>query len=155
MLCVTPQLPERTADKIKKLFNKYRELILYVFFGALTTGINWGSYMIMVQLMGGPGNAAGLTAAVLVAQVLSILFAYATNRKWVFKSKAMGAKGIGLEMCRFFGCRGASLILDIGLMYVGVSLLGINDGLMKLASNVVIIFVNYALSKLLVFRQKD
>ena len=90
-----------------------------------------------------------------IAQVLSILFAYVTNRVCVFDSKAHGAKPVLWEMAKFFGCRGASFILDLLCMWVGVGLLHINDKGMKLLSNIIVIIVNYALSKVFVFRQKD
>lgn len=133
---------------MKALFQKHRELILYVFFGGLTTLVNWGSYWLLADVLGLPYLVS--TAA---AQILSILFAYVTNRIWVFESKVTGLGGIALEMGKFFGARAASFFLDLGLMYVGVDLLGINDKWMKLASNVIIIIVNFFLSKLFVFHK--
>lgn len=70
--------------------------------------------------------------ATVVSQILSILFAYFTNRKWVFESKVKGAKPIALEMTKFFGCRGASIVLDIIVMFVGVSILHINDAVVTI-----------------------
>ena len=135
--------------KVKELLLKYRELILYVFFGGLTTLVNWGGYWLLADVFGVP-----YLWATAIAQILSILFAYVTNRIWVFQSEARGAKGIALEMLRFFGARGASFVLDILLMYVGVDLLGVDDKWMKLLSNIVIVLVNYGLSKLFVFRRR-
>lgn len=133
---------------MKSLFLKYKELILYVFFGGLTTLVNWGSYGLLADVVHVPYLWA--TAA---AQILSILFAYVTNRIWVFESKVRGARGVLLEVAKFFGCRGASFFLDLGCMYVGVDLLHIDDMLMKLLSNVIVVIVNYVLSKLFVFRK--
>lgn len=132
---------------MRSLFVKYKELILYVFFGGLTTLVNWGAYWLLadvfsVQYLWSTG----------IAQVASILFAYVTNRIWVFDSKVSGIKGIALEMAKFFGCRGISFVLDLLCMYVGVDLFRINDKLMKLAANVIVIIVNYVLSKAFVFR---
>lgn len=132
------------------LFKKYRELILYVFFGGLTTLVNWGSYW----LLSGPFSLPYMPATA-AAQVLSILFAYVTNRLWVFQSHAHGPAGVLKEMLRFFGARGVSFFLDLGCMYVGVSLLHVNDKLMKLLANVVVVIANYVFSKLFVFRPKD
>lgn len=139
---------------IKELFVKYRELILYVFFGGLTTAVNWVSYIALVNLLGGGENTSAVLGATITAQVISIVFAYITNRKWVFESKVKGVGPVLTEMAKFFGCRGASIVLDMGLMYVGVSLLGVNDALMKLLSNVVIIIVNYLFSKVFIFNKK-
>ena len=134
---------------MKALFLKYKEMILYIFFGGLTTLVNWGLYTLLVELFHIPYLWS--TAA---AQIAAILFAYVTNRVWVFESKVKGVRGIGLEMAKFFGCRAASFVLDMGCMYVGVELLHIDDKWMKLLSNIVVIIVNYVLSKLLVFSGK-
>ena len=131
---------------MKALFSKYKELILYVFFGGLTTLVNWGLYTLLVELFHVP-----YLWSTAVSQIAAILFAYVTNRIWVFESKVRGIRGISLEMAKFFGCRAASFVLDLGCMYVGVDLLHINDKWMKLLSNVVVIIVNYILSKLFVF----
>ncbi len=134
---------------LKALFSKYRELILYVFFGGLTTLVNWGLYALLSDALGVP-----YLWATAISQIASILFAYVTNRIWVFESKVHGFRGIALEMAKFFGCRAASFFLDLGCMYVGVDLLHINDKWMKLISNVVVVIVNYVLSKVLIFRKK-
>lgn len=140
-------------ERIRELFVKYRELISYGFFGVLTTLVNWISYIIIVALLGGGEKESAVVIATAAAQILAILFAYITNRLWVFQSKAVGIKGISLEMLRFFAARGASFVVDIVLMYVGVSLLNMNDSVMKILSNVVIIIINYVLSKVFVFKK--
>lgn len=132
---------------LKKVFQKYKEPILYVFFGGLTTLVNWGAYALLADVFRVP-----YLWSTAIAQVLAILFAYVTNRIWVFESKVRGVKGIALEMLKFFGCRAFSFVLDLGCMYVGVDLLRINDKLMKLLSNVVVILVNYVFSKVFIFR---
>lgn len=134
---------------MKALFLKYKELILYVFFGGLTTLVNWGSYALLADVL-----RVHYLWATAIAQVLSILFAYVTNRLWVFESKVHGARGVALEMLKFFGCRGVSFVLDLALMYVGVDLLHIDGLWMKLIANVVVVIANYVLSKAFVFRKK-
>lgn len=133
---------------LKSLFLKYKELILYVFFGGLTTLVNWGLYWLLADFFHVP-----YLWSTAIAQIAAILFAYITNRIWVFESKVHGFRGIALEMAKFFGCRGASFFLDLACMYVGVDLLRVNDKAMKLISNVIVIVVNYGLSKLFVFRK--
>ena len=81
-------------------------------FGGLTTLVNWGGYWILKDFFGTPYLAASAAA-----YLLSVLFAYVTNRIWVFESKVHGFRGVALEMLRFFGCRGASLLLDLGAMW--------------------------------------
>lgn len=133
---------------MKQLFVKYRELILYVFFGGLTTLVNWGLYWLLANPLGVP-----YLWATAFAQIASILFAYVTNRIWVFQSKARGFREVSLEMLRFFGARGVSFFLDLGCMYVGVDLLHINDTWMKLLANILVIIANYVFSKVFVFRK--
>lgn len=129
------------------MIKKHREIIMYLVFGVLTTLVNWFSYMIFTDLF----HVSYLWSTV-ISQVLAVLFAYVTNRKWVFKSKAQGVKDISLEAVKFFSCRGLAFVLDIVLMFVGVDLLHINDKFMKLAANGIIIIVNYVSSKIVVFR---
>lgn len=135
-------------ERFRTLFFKYKELILYVFFGGLTTLVNWGGYWLLADVFHVP-----YLWATAIAQIASILFAYVTNRIWVFESKAKGAGPIFWEMVRFFGCRAASFVLDLLCMRVGVGGLHINDKVMKLLSNVIVVIVNYVFSKLLVFRK--
>lgn len=132
---------------LKSLFLKYKELILYVFFGGLTTLVNWAGYWLLADVFHVP-----YLWATAIAQVLSILFAYVTNRIWVFESKAKGFSAVFWEMVRFFGCRAASFVLDLLCMRIGVGGLHINDMVMKLLSNVIVVIVNYVFSKLIVFR---
>ena len=133
---------------VRSLFTKYRELILYVFFGGLTTLVNWAGYWILVDVFHVP-----YMWSTAIAQILSILFAYVTNRTWVFESKARGFFPVLWEMLRFFGCRALSFVLDLACMRVGVGMLQINDKLMKLLSNILVILVNYVFSKVFVFRK--
>ena len=128
---------------------KYRELILYVFFGGLTTLVDWASYWLLTDLLHVPYMAANL-----LSQILSILFAYVTNRIWVFESKVHGAKGIFAEMVKFFGARGVSLLLNMLCMFVGVDLLSGNDKVVKLIASVLVVIANYVFSKLFVFRSR-
>lgn len=134
---------------VKALFTKYKELILYVFFGGLTTLVNWGLYTLLVDVFHVP-----YLWSTAISQIIAILFAYVTNRIWVFESKVRGIRGIALEMGKFFGARALSFVLDIGCMYVGVELLHIDDKWMKLLSNIIVIIVNYFLSKLFVFSDR-
>lgn len=135
-------------DTAKKLFQKYRELILYIFFGGLTTLVNWGLYCILADWLSVP-----YLVSTAISQFAAILLAYITNRIWVFKSHAHGFLGIALEAIRFFACRAVSFVMDMGCMYVGVDLLHINDKLMKLLSNVVVIIANYIFSKVFIFKK--
>lgn len=133
---------------MRALFEKYREPILYVFFGGLTTLVDWASYWVMTDVL-----RVDYMAAAFLSQITAILFAYVTNRRFVFDSRARGARAVALEMVRFFGARGASLLLNMLVMYAGVDLLHFNDKVIKVIASVLVVIANYIFSKLFVFRK--
>ena len=134
-------------DKIKALFIKYREVISYLFFGGLTTVVNYAAYLLTAPFF----NTTTIPTA--IAWVLAVIFAYVTNRIFVFHSQARGAKVLLREILSFFGARVLSGIVDVGIMWVFADHLGFNDKLMKLASNVFVVIFNYIASKLIIFRK--
>lgn len=134
---------------MRTLFEKYRELILYVFFGGLTTLVDWVSYWLMTDLLHVPYMAAAF-----LSQIFSILFAYVTNRRFVFESRVSGVRAVAVEMAKFFGARGVSLLLNMLVMFLGVDLLHVNDKVIKVIASVLVIIANYIFSKLFVFRDK-
>lgn len=136
--------------KAMALYQKYREMILYLVFGGLTTLVNIFSYFILTDL--GHINYLVSTAA---AWVLSVLFAYFTNRVWVFRSTASGAAALIKEMGSFFACRLFSGAVDMAIMFFCVSILGLPDKLIKILANVVVIILNYLFSKLFIFKKKE
>ena len=137
-------------DKLKELFEKYKDLIPYVIFGVLTTLVNYASYWLFAHPLG-----CGTVVSTVAAWILSVLFAYVTNRRWVFHSTARGAKEIGKEFAAFVAARVSTGLLDTLFMYIFVDVLGWNDMIIKLASNVVVVILNYIFSKFLIFRKKE
>lgn len=135
-------------EKIKELLVKYRELILYLMFGVLTTVVNYVSYLIFAPLF------ETTTIPTVIAWVLSVVFAYFTNRVWVFQSHAKGAAALFREVLSFFGARLLSGVIDVGIMWVFADRMGLNDKIVKLASNVFVVIFNYVASKLVIFRKK-
>ena len=136
-------------EKMKLIWAKYREAIMYLFFGGCTTLVNFVVYWACTRWL-----SMGTVLASGLAWLLSVLFAYATNRKWVFESTASGAKAIAGEMAKFFAGRVATGVMDVVIMFVSVDLLGAPDMVMKILSNVLVIVLNYFISKLLVFKGK-
>lgn len=137
-------------EKMKALLLRYRELILYVVFGGLTTLVSIASYWVIVDFL-----HVHYMAATVLSWVISVTFAYLTNRRWVFQSRASGARAILREAVSFYACRLASGALEMGIMFVGVDLLHVNDKVVKICANVVIVITNYILSKWIVFRKKS
>lgn len=134
--------------KIKELFLKYKEMILYLFFGGCTTLVNIIVYYICSRM----GLRTSLSTV--IAWALSVLFAYVTNRKFVFKSKAFGFLPILKEISGFFLCRFATGLLDLVIMVVFVDFLHLNDMVIKVLSNILVIVLNYVASKLFIFKGK-
>ena len=134
---------------MKRLWQKYREQLLYVLFGGLTTRVNIVAYYLCATPLG-----LGTVSSTGIAWVLSVLFAYVTNRRWVFESHTRGASAIAREMGAFFLCRLLSGLMDMAIMYVFVDMLRFDGMVVKVASNVLVIIVNYVASKLLIFRNR-
>ena len=135
-------------ERLRELFIKYRELLSYLFFGVLTTVVNYVSYLLLAPFFG------TTTIPTAIAWVLSVAFAYLTNRRWVFRSQAKGAAAVLREAGSFVGARLISGVIDVGIMWVFADRLGFNDKLVKLASNVGGVIFNYIASKLIIFRKK-
>lgn len=131
---------------IRALFIKYKGIILYLFFGVCTTLVNILSYWVCAHPLG-----MSVMLSTVIAWILAVLFAYVTNRKWVFSSQAKGSQAILRELVSFFACRLATGLVDWAGMYVFVDLLGWNDMIVKAAVNVVVIVLNYVASKLIIF----
>ena len=136
-------------ETIKALWNKYKEIINYLIFGVLTTLVNYVSYLILTKAC----NVDYMVSTV-IAQIISILFAYVTNKLFVFQTKGLSKKEFFKEMFSFFGFRILSLFLDMGFMYLFVDVLHLNDVIMKLVSNVLIVIANYIFSKVFIFKKK-
>ena len=135
--------------KIKELFIKYREPILYVFFGGVTTLVNQAVYHVCFVNLG-----AGNVPSTVIAWILSVLVAFVTNKQWVFDSPSWDGRTLLKEGSSFFAARAATGALDLGIMWLTVDKLGLNGDLCKLGSNVLVILLNYVASKLFIFKNK-
>ena len=131
-------------------YKKHQEIINYLIFGVLTTVVSLASYYLLVYTILNPEKAVELQIANVISWILSVLFAYITNRKYVFNSKN---KNILKELTSFCGSRVLTLLLDMGIMFFFVTLLKGNDKIFKLISQVLIVIGNYIISKLLVFKK--
>ena len=136
--------------KIKEIIIKYKEIINYLIFGVATTVVSIVSYFIFAKTF----NINPIISNI-ISWFISVLFAYITNRKYVFESKTTGKKEIIKEMISFFSCRIFSGIIDTSIFTVMVEILKINDGIAKIVTQVIVIILNYVLSKLVTFRKKE
>ena len=139
-------------QKIKELALKYREQIMYLVFGGLTTLVNMAAFWFFDEQLG-LSEKLSVAVPTALAQVIAVTFAYITNKLFVFKSHQPNAKALLREIGSFFGCRAISFFLDVGIMWLTVDKLGWHKMLMKFVSNVIIVIVNYVASKLLIFNK--
>ena len=135
-----------------ELYKKYKEIINYLIFGVLTTVVSLATYYICVFTFLNPENPVELQIANIISWIFAVLFAYVTNRKYVFESKE---KNKVKEATNFVGSRVFTLILDMGVMWLGVTILGFSDKIMKMVSQVLIIIRNYIISKIFVFKKEQ
>ena len=126
----------------------YKEIILYVFFGGMTTIVNLVSYALFTRLLN-----INDYVAIFLSWVLAVFFAYITNKIWVFESKSREFKELFREITSFAAARVATLGLEYVVMFIGVDILFINDMLVKVFAQVLVIVANYLFSKLFIFKK--
>lgn len=138
-------------NKIKELLIKYEEVIRYLIIGVLTTVVSLATYYILTFTILDPKVSIQLQITNVISWIVSVTFAYFTNRKYVFKLKEK--KNIK-EASKFYLSRLSTLLLDMLLMQIFVIRLKFNDKIIKLIVQFVVIVLNYVLSKFLVFKSK-
>ncbi len=137
---------------MKELYNKYKEIINYVIVGGLTTVVSLAVYYALVLTVLTPDNPVQLQFANVISWIAAVTFAYFTNRRFVFESKTKGEEQTK-EVISFYSARLGTLLMDMGIMFVGKTVLHINDKIVKLFVQVVVMVANYVISKLLVFKK--
>ncbi len=138
-------------NNIINIYNKNKEIINYLIIGILTTIVSLASYYLLTFTILNPNNAFELQLANIISWILSVLFAYITNRKYVFSSTN---KNIKKELSKFISSRFTTLLIDMGLMALLVTILNFNDKLVKLIVQIIVIALNYIFSKLFVFKEQ-
>lgn len=135
---------------LKRLLEKYGDILSYLFFGGLTTAVNYIVYLPCYNLL-------GISAAVsnVIAWAAAVLFAFLTNKPFVFQSHDWSAKTVWPEFTKFVGCRVGSGLLETVIIFVTVDLLAWDGNWMKLATSILVVILNYFASKLLVFRKGE
>ena len=131
------------------LFAKYKQTILYLIFGVLTTIVNILTYAFCTRNL----NIEFLISN-WIAWIVAVLFAYITNKFFVFESKKINIKFLIKELSSFVSCRLLSGIIEMILMYTMISLMSLNDFIVKIITNVVVVILNFIFSKLIIFKNK-
>lgn len=136
---------------IKKIYNKYKEIINYLIFGLLTTVVSLLTYYILVLTILNPSNPLEIQIANIISWITCVTFAYITNKKYVFEPTN---KKITKEIFEFYSSRILSLLIDMSFMFIFVSTLHLNDKIIKIIIQIIIIIINYILSKLIIFKKE-
>ncbi len=141
---------------IMNMYKKYEEAVSYLFFGFLAFLVNMFAYAAAAKVLGADEDRVVLVLmATAFAWVVAVLFAYWTNRTFVFKSKVTDKAGLHKEFVSFISARVVTGIMELVLMYVLVDVIRVDDVISKFICNVIVIVSNYVFSKLWVFRKKE
>ena len=135
-------------SKIKGLMKKYRSELIYLVFGVLTTLVNYLVYIPCLHYV----KSASLSNS--IAWVFAVIFAYLTNKPFVFESHDWSLKVVAPEFVKFIGTRVASWLVETAILFLTVDTLHWNGLIWKLITSVLVVILNYVGSKLLVFRKK-
>ena len=131
-----------------KLLKKYESVVTYLFFGVMTTLVNFLVYYPLTNLMG-----VNATVANVIAWAISVAFAFLTNKPFVFKSHDWSASVVVSELTKFIGTRLGSGLLETAAIFLLVDLMKLDGNIIKIAVSVLVVIINYVGSKLLVFRK--
>ena len=135
-------------EKIFRLIEKYRDILIYLIFGVLTTVVNYVVYLPCYNLLGISASVSNV-----IAWVFAVAFAYVTNKPFVFQSHDWSRQTVIPELTKFVGSRVASGALETGIIFLTVDCLHWNGNVMKLLTSVLVVIINYIASKLLVFKK--
>ena len=137
-------------SKIRNFLSKYRDLVIYLFFGGLTTLVNFLVYFPLYNWM-----SVSATVSNILAWAVAVVFAYLTNKPFVFQSKDWSMRTVIPEFAKFLGCRIGSGIIETGLIWFTVDFMMFNGNIMKVLISVLVVILNYISSKWIVFMKKQ
>ena len=140
--------------KLWELYKKHEEIVNYLIVGVLTTVVSWVLYIGLTRTILDANDALELQLANILQWIGAVIFAYVTNRIFVFKSKTAGKEQFE-EIYKFVSSRVVTLIADMLIKAIMITWLGLWDVLALVVSGVVVTVGNYVLSKLMVFKNKD
>lgn len=128
-------------------FKNMKQLIAYGFFGVLTTLINIIAYWLVRKF------DVAIVTSTIIAWLAAVFFAYWSNRKFVFESTNTGLIAVFFEAVYFFMCRIATGVFDVAFMYIFADVIGFDDLVIKIVSNVIVVILNYVASKYFIFKE--
>ena len=136
-------------DKLKKTWNKYRDVLLYLIFGGLTTLVNYLVYFPLHHYC-----AFSATISNVFAWIGAVIFAFLTNKPFVFESHDWSKAVVLPELGKFVGSRLFSGLLETGFIALTVDLLKWHSLVMKVIASIAVIVMNYVASRWLIFKKK-
>jgi putative flippase GtrA len=136
-------------DQLRQLIEKYWDILSYIFFGGLTTVVDFLVYFPLTNMLG-----MNATVSNIIAWAASVTFAFLTNKPFVFKSYDWSAQVVLPELLKFVGTRLGSGFIQTALLFVFVDLMKWDGNILKIVLSVLVVIINYVGSKLLVFRKK-
>ena len=134
--------------KLRDLLTKHQDIISYLFFGVLTTAVNFLVYYPLTNVLGFDETVTNV-----IAWVVSVAFAFVTNKPFVFKSHDWSAAVVVPELTKFVSTRVGSGLLETLMIFVLVTLMRFDGNIVKIAASVFVIIINYVGSKLIVFKK--
>ena len=140
----------KTAEKITHIYNRYREPVLYIIFGGLTTVLSVAVYAAFTELFSWDELLANV-----ISWIIAVMFAFITNRIWVFHSEEKGIIPVIRQMMAFGSGRVATLIIEELILWVFVKQLAFNGLVIKIVAQVLVIVLNYVISKIWIFKKKS
>lgn len=140
---------KRLWNQLWALYLRYKEIVTYVFFGCCTTAVNYMVYFVSYYALHIPNVPSDA-----LAWIISVAFAFVTNKLFVFESKSRQIKLVLFELLSFVGCRAATGLTDVGLMYLLVDVSKGHPVVMKVAVSVITAILNYIFSKLFIFSKR-
>lgn len=135
---------------INRYKDNYAEYILYIVFGILTTTINFITYFIFTKVIG-----FSTVTSNLIATAISIIFAYITNKLFVFNSKRNNLGELITELIKFVNARIFTGLLDTLFVFIGVDCIRVNDFVVKTISCIIVVILNYIISKVIIFNKQE
>ena len=136
--------------KFRPLYEKRKDIVLYIFFGALTTVVSFFTFWLFLDVLSMHELVANT-----ISWIFSVAFAFFTNRIWVFNSPTKTALAFLKQMVLFYGGRLFSFFVEMLIIWIFTTLLGFNALLIKLIATIIVLILNYIISKVIVFKNKS
>ena len=135
--------------KLTAFFKERKDLIPYLFFGVATTAVNYIAYLMLYRT-----GACSNVVATSIAWLAATIFAFVTNKLFVFKVPFTTAKALLVELGSFYFFRIATGVMDVAIMWLSVDVMNLYPELFKIISNVLVVILNYIASRLFIFKAR-